>query len=97
MTHLTVDKLPYLLCRQLWWQVQEVQRHVLQMLQDDYPELMYPAALGCLADLQEVIACLLVMTKLLAAAWLHVSHVVLGIKIQIVAGFCDSASMMYVK
>ena len=47
-------------------QVQEVQRHVLQMLQDDCPELMYPAALGCLADLQEVIACLLVVTTLLA-------------------------------
>ena len=36
-------------------QVQEVQCHLLQMLQDDYPELMYSAALGCLADLQEVI------------------------------------------
>ena len=49
-------------------QVQGVQRHVLQMLQDDYPELMYPAALGCLADLQEVTPCLLVLTTLLAAA-----------------------------
>ncbi|KAL3136760.1 Menin [Trebouxia sp. C0009 RCD-2024] len=35
-------------------QVQHVQRHVLQMLQDEYPELMYPAALGCLADLHEI-------------------------------------------
>lgn len=36
-------------------QVQHVQRHVLQMLQHEYPELMYPAALGCLADLHEVL------------------------------------------
>ena len=46
-------------------QVQEVQRHVLQMLQNEYPELMYPAALGCLADLQEVILSLLILIQIL--------------------------------
>jgi hypothetical protein len=36
-------------------QVQRVQRHLLRMIHSDYPDLMYPAALGCLADLEEVI------------------------------------------
>lgn len=48
-------------------QVQHVQRHVLQMLQDEYPELMYPAALGCLADLHEVLVCIPLHVPLLLA------------------------------
>ena len=36
-------------------QVQRVQRHLLRMIHADHPDLMYPAALGCLADLEEVI------------------------------------------
>ena len=36
-------------------QVQRVQRHLLRMILADHPDLMYPAALGCLADLEEVI------------------------------------------
>ncbi len=32
-----------------------MQRHLLRMIHSDYPDLMYPAALGCLADLEEVI------------------------------------------
>ena len=36
-------------------QIQRVQRHLLRMIHSDHPDLMYPAALGCLADLEEVI------------------------------------------
>ena len=35
-------------------QVQHIQHMLLRMIQDDHPELMYPAAMGCLADLEEV-------------------------------------------
>lgn len=35
-------------------QVQRAQRHLLRMIHSDYPHLMYPAALGCLADLEEI-------------------------------------------
>ncbi|KAL0027912.1 hypothetical protein WJX79_002394 [Trebouxia sp. C0005] len=34
-------------------QVQRAQRHLLRMIHSNYPDLMYPAALGCLADLEE--------------------------------------------
>lgn len=35
-------------------QVQHIQRSLLCMIHNEHPELMYPAALGCLADLEEV-------------------------------------------
>lgn len=35
-------------------QVQHVQQQLLRMIQSEHPHLMYPAALGCLADLEEV-------------------------------------------
>ena len=35
-------------------QVQRVQRHLLRMIHAGHPDLLYPAALGCLADLEEV-------------------------------------------
>ena len=48
-------------------QVQSIQRHLLQTIQKEHPDLMYPAALGCLADLTEVKSqfCVLVVAVLL--------------------------------